>query len=121
MSDEQQIITHDERTSTPEVKHSRNETVLFGRTIPLPIYTVVFIALAVLTVIEVLIGTAPHGALTVPALVIISGAKAVMVVMFYMHLRDDSKVFTIVLIFPLLIALIAVLFLLLVPPVAYPG
>ncbi len=97
----------------------KDETVLFGITIPFPIYTVVFGALAVLTVIEVLIGTAEHGSLTIPVLFGIAVAKAVMVVLFYMHLRTDNRIFSIVLLIPLIMAIISIIFLLIVPPVAY--
>jgi cytochrome c oxidase subunit 4 len=99
--------------------HLKNETVLFGVTIPFPIYTVIFGALAVLTVIEVLIGTAEHGSLTIPVLFGISVTKAALVVLFYMHLRSDSQIFAIVLLIPLLMAIIAILFLLVVPPLGY--
>ncbi|MCB9449885.1 MAG: cytochrome C oxidase subunit IV family protein [Anaerolineaceae bacterium] len=111
MSDEHQ---------TPEVHdHLKNETDLFGVKIPLPIYTVIFGVLAVLTVIEVLIGTAEHGSLTIPVLFGIALAKATLVVLFYMHLRNDSRIFAVVLLIPLLMAIIAILFLLIVPPQAY--
>ncbi|MBE2268050.1 MAG: cytochrome C oxidase subunit IV family protein [Anaerolinea sp.] len=96
--------------------HSRNETVLFGRTIPLPLYTVVFITLAVITIIEVVIAEiVPEGALKTVPLLVLSLGKAVMVVLFYMHLREDSRIFALALILPLLIALVSALFLLSVP------
>lgn len=96
--------------------HSRNETVLFGRTIPLPLYTVVFITLAVITIIEIVIAEiVPEGALKTVPLLVLSLGKAVMVVLFYMHLREDSRIFALALILPLLIALVSALFLLSVP------
>jgi cytochrome c oxidase subunit 4 len=96
-----------------------NQTVLMGYTIPLPIYTVVYVTLAIFTAIEVGISTLPHGWLGTAALVGLSGAKAVLVVLFYMHLKEDSRLFAFALILPLFIAIVASLFLLTVPTHGY--
>jgi caa(3)-type oxidase subunit IV len=100
--------------------HNRNETVLFGRTIPLPLYTVVFITLGIVTITEVLIAEIfPHGIGTTILLLGLSLFKAVLVVLFYMHLREDSRIFTWTLVIPVAIALVAALFLLSVPITGY--
>lgn len=96
-----------------------NETVLFGLTIPLPIYTVVYVTLAIFTAIEVAISSLPHGWLGTALLVGLSGAKAVLVVLFYMHLKEDSRLFAFALALPLFIALVASMFLLTVPSSGY--
>lgn len=96
-----------------------NTTVLLGRVIPLPLYTVVFIILAAITAVEVVLAELPHGFLTAPLLLVLSGAKAVLVVLFYMHLRDDSRMFAVALALPLFIAIVASLFLLSVPVTGY--
>lgn len=96
-----------------------NETVLMGYTIPLPIYTVVYITLAIFTAVEVGISSLEHGWLTAPLLVGISAAKAVLVVLFYMHLKEDSRLFAFALILPMFIALVASIFLLTVPTHGY--
>jgi cytochrome c oxidase subunit IV len=44
----------------------------------------------------------------VPLLLLLSAAKFALVAMFYMHLRQDSKLFTGVFVFPLIIAVIIV-------------
>lgn len=91
-------------------------TVVFGRTIPLPVYTVVFITLGVLTVFElVLAEVLPRGGLTIPLMLLASLAKAALVVWFYMHLNSDSRVFALTLLIPVLMVLIATGFLMIVP------
>jgi cytochrome c oxidase subunit 4 len=112
---EQHLHNENEHTAPAH----QDKTELFGRTIPLPIYTVIFGALAILTVIEVLIGTAPHGGLTIPTLLGLAIAKAALVVMYYMHLKTDSRIFTYVLLVPVIFFLLSMLFLLAVPPKAY--
>ncbi len=96
-----------------------NETVLLGYRIPLPIYTVVYATLAIFTAIEVGISTLPDGWLATALLVGLSGAKAVLVVLFYMHLKEDSRLFALALILPLFFAIVASMFLLTVPVKGY--
>lgn len=65
-------------------------------------YVIVFGWLAVLTVLEVL--TAAVGldeSIRVPVLIVIAIIKALLVVLFYMHLRYDSKWYWVTLIVPL--------------------
>ncbi len=94
-------------------------TVFMGRTFPVPLYTFVFFVLGGITIIEVLLSQLPHGFLTAPLLLALSASKAILVVMFYMHLRDDSRIFAFALIIPLILALVASLFLLSVPITGY--
>src|SRR5262245_24744599 len=81
--------------------HAHSDTVVlpfYGEiTAPGGIYTVVFGGLGILTIIEVLIAQ-PLDALGVPFIkvVVLLGlaiVKALLVVMFYMHLRQDNRVF----------------------------
>jgi cytochrome c oxidase subunit 4 len=107
---------------TREEAHARvhgNTTELFGITIPYPVYTVVFGALAVLTLLEVLVGTGGEGFLRIPLLLVMAVVKAALVVLFYMHLKTDSIVYRWALLIPLFIAIVAMIWLLIVPPVAY--
>ncbi len=58
-----------------------------------PNYILVFIALAVLTAIEVgvtQIPTIPHAPILIP----LSFIKAALVALFYMHLRSDRRIFS---------------------------
>lgn len=124
LEDAVNALDRETRPTTPAEAHApahkRNETVLFGRTIPMPLYTVVFITLGVITLIEVIIAEVfPEGIFKTLPLVVLSLGKAVMVVMFYMHLKEDSRIFTFTLILPILIALVSALFLLAVPITGY--
>ncbi len=105
---------------TPEAhaEAAHHDTVTFGgRT--MPIYTAIFAILAVITIIEVVIAELPDGWLGTLLLVILSAAKAILVVAFYMHLREDSRIFLAALLLPLFIGIIAMLFLLAVPTTGY--
>src|SRR3989442_5149698 len=78
-------------------------------------YMRVAAALVVLTVLEVGVFYVPafHPVL-VPVLLVLSAAKFTLVVMFYMHLKADSKFFTFLFGVPLLLAvgvMVALLFL----------
>jgi cytochrome c oxidase subunit 4 len=58
-------------------------------------YWLIAIILAVITAMEVAIFYIPAiGRLLVPGLLVLSAAKFVLVVMFFMHLKFDSKIFT---------------------------
>ena len=94
-------------------------TELFGYTLPFPIYTVVYGTLVALTLTEVIIASLPHGWFGNALLIGMSGIKAALVVTFYMHLREDSRVFLLVLVLPMIIAIVASLFLLTVPHTGY--
>jgi cytochrome c oxidase subunit IV len=78
-------------------------------------YVRVATLLVILTVLEVGVFYVPaFHPILVPALLLLSAAKFSLVVMFYMHLKSDSPVFTFLLSGPLVIAvgvLVALLFL----------
>jgi len=69
-------------------------------------YIAVFVGLALLTAIEVLMATGAGLAATPLILILIALAavKAGMVALFFMHLRDDTKWFSLLFIYPLLLA-----------------
>jgi len=91
-------------------------TVIRGRVIPLPVYTVVFITLGILTLFELALAEVfPRGGLTIPIMLLASLTKAALVVWFYMHLNSDSRVFALTLLIPVLMVLLATGFLLIVP------
>ncbi len=102
--------------------HPHGDTVTIqGQTITVPggIYTVVFVALAVITIVEVILSEIPIRALVNPLLVGLSIAKVVLVVLYYMHLKDDSRFFAWAMILPLAMAALISFFLLIVDPVVY--
>lgn len=110
-------------TTDEHDKHLPNDTVHLpgGYKITLPggIYTFIFIVLAVLTVFEWAVSQLPAGPFILPILVVASLFKALLVVMFYMHLNSDNILYRFVLGVPVAVAIVCTLFLLAVPPVAY--
>jgi cytochrome c oxidase subunit 4 len=102
-------------------EHHSDTVDIMGRKITVPggIYTVVFGALGVATIVEVLLAGLPRGFLTIPVMLSLAIVKAVLVVMYYMHLRSDSRIFTAVLLLPIVVALASMLFLFAVPMTGY--
>lgn len=92
------------------------ETSTFlGRSFPYPLYTVIFGALGVLTAAEIIIAEVFTSWFKIVALLVIAIVKAALVVTYYMHLKTDNKIFTLVLLLPVFIASLSLLFLLVVP------
>lgn len=58
-----------------------------------PNYLFVFIALVVFTLIETLVSYIQQEAIKFPTLAIISVTKAILVLLYFMHLKFDSKIF----------------------------
>ncbi|MCS7072071.1 MAG: cytochrome C oxidase subunit IV family protein [Anaerolinea sp.] len=113
-------VVHDDHT------HARSDTLLpytmLGKyRLPFPLYSTVFLTLGIVTIVEVLIAEIlPHELfITVLLLVVLSLFKAILVVYFYMHLREDNKIFAASLALPVIVGLIAMLFLAAVPPTGY--
>jgi heme/copper-type cytochrome/quinol oxidase subunit 4 len=86
------------------------------------LYLKIAVILFVMTALEVLAFEVSHRAgwplhalvepLHNPILIILSAAKFALVAMFYMHLKQDSKIFTGLFVFPLIIATVVILALL---------
>jgi cytochrome c oxidase subunit IV len=72
-----------------------------------PNYVLVFIALAVLTALEVAVTQFPVP--QVPILVPLSLIKAVLVALFYMHLRFDRRIFSAVFVLGILLGIAMVI------------
>ena len=78
------------------------------------VYVRVAAILVILTVLEVGVFYVPaFRPVLVPALLVLSAAKFVLVVMFYMHLKMDNRFFTLLFGGPLLLALVVLAALLL--------
>lgn len=130
MAEETQTINEQETAATAiqedDLAHAHaadfsDTTVIFGREITIHggIYTVVFGGLAILTLIEVLLFELPRGFFTIPLMIGIGTAKAVLVVMYYMHLKEDSRIFAAILLLAVIMFLIATLYLIAVPVTGY--
>ena len=80
-----------------------------------PNYLFVFIALAVLTLIETLVSYVQQEAIKFSTLAVLSVIKVVLVLLYFMHLKTDSKLFSYlfiagcVLAIPLIIVLLVVM------------
>ena len=109
-------------TDTHDAAHSEpHAETLFGRPMPIAAYTVIYIILAVTSMIEVFFAeTIPFDSwVRIPVLGGLSALKAVLVMAYYMHLKDDSKIFIAAIVLPILVGLVATLFLLSVPTTGY--
>jgi caa(3)-type oxidase subunit IV len=111
-------------THTPDAllgDHSHSDTVtlpvLGSVTVPGGIYTVVFIGLGILTLLEVALADILKDIAPVKGAVLLAIGffKAVLVALFYMHLRKDSRVFALALIVPLIIVVLCLFYLIFVP------
>ena len=75
------------------------------------VYFIIFIALGVLTGAEVYLATsAPAQAAPLLILIVMALIKAALVVLFFMHVREDTKWFAFIFIFPLLLASLLIFF-----------
>jgi len=73
---------------------------------PTATYVAIGVILTIITVIEVGVFYVPaFKPVLAPVLLILSAAKFAIVVMFYMHLKFDHKLFTLVFLLPLFIAM----------------
>jgi cytochrome c oxidase subunit 4 len=59
-----------------------------------PNYLLIFILLAVFTLIETLVSYVQQEAIKFPTLVVLSVVKALLVLLYFMHLKFDSKLFS---------------------------
>jgi cytochrome c oxidase subunit 4 len=59
-----------------------------------PNYLVVFIILGVSTLVETLVSYIQQTTIKLPTLLILSAVKALLVLLYFMHLKFDSKWFT---------------------------
>jgi len=59
-----------------------------------PNYLFIFIALAVFTLIETLVSYVQQEAIKLSTLVVLSVVKVVLVLLYFMHLKTDSKVYS---------------------------
>ena len=80
-----------------------------------PNYLFVFMTLAVFTLIETLASYMQAAVIKIPILIILSVVKAALVLLYFMHLKYDSKVFSYLFIagcllsIPLILVLVVVL------------
>ncbi len=92
-------------------------------TVKHPNYLGVAIALGIMTIAEVIVAQALTGSgIKIPLLIVLSAGKGALVALYYMHLRFDSRVFSLFFLFALfLLAVPFVLVLLLLMPSIAPA
>lgn len=80
-------------------------------------YIAVFVGLAIFTAIEVTVAVVLHAQIAPLVLLLVllalAALKALLVASFFMHLRDDTKWFTLIFIYPMLLSsllIIAIVF-----------
>lgn len=77
----------------------------------LRIYFAVFVGLAILTGVEVAIATsAGQGSASLAIMLLLAVVKAALVALFFMHLRDDTKWFALIFVFPMFLASLLLFF-----------
>jgi cytochrome c oxidase subunit 4 len=59
-----------------------------------PNYFAVFAILAIFTAIETAVSYVHQAAIKLPVLVVLAGIKAALVLLYFMHLRSDSRLFS---------------------------
>jgi caa(3)-type oxidase subunit IV len=69
-------------------------------------YVLVFVALAVVTAVEVFVGQGLPAEAKLIVLLALAVVKAILVMMFFMHLKYDTKWYSRFLIFPLFMAVL---------------
>jgi cytochrome c oxidase subunit IV len=105
MSSETREILHDQHT------HPSNR-----------IYWIIGLILTVLTGIEIAAYYVEDqlGGVAAPLILVLSAAKFILVAMFYMHLKYDSRVFTGIFIFPFTLGVLVIVSLILLYHVLHP-
>ncbi|HZY45360.1 MAG TPA: cytochrome C oxidase subunit IV family protein [Anaerolineae bacterium] len=71
-------------------------------------YVAVFVALAIVTGVEIFLGQNLPGAAKLIVLLALALVKALLVALIFMHLRYDSKIYRWFLIFPIFMALLLI-------------
>jgi cytochrome c oxidase subunit 4 len=93
-------------SETREIMHDQEDHPIHGtRT-----YWIIGIILIVITALEILAYVVEDSlaAAATPVILVLSAAKFALVVMFYMHLKYDSKVFSGIFLFPLALGTLVV-------------
>lgn len=85
-----------------------------------PNYLFIFIALAVFTLIETLVSYIQQAAIKVPTLIVLSVVKALLVLLYFMHLKFDSKIFSYLFVTGCILAIPLILVIVIVMPQITP-
>ena len=84
-------------------------------------YSKIAVTLVILTALEVAVYYVESiRTYLVPILIVLMGVKFALVAMFYMHLKQDSKLFSGLFVFPIIIAVVIIIALMLLFGVTHP-
>ncbi|HMO01674.1 MAG TPA: cytochrome C oxidase subunit IV family protein [Oligoflexia bacterium] len=81
-----------ENSSHSHDAHALPDPHDFGHTVPYPVYLKVFVSLLVLTVITVVISRFDFGEFNLVVAMLIASIKALLVALFFMHLKFENKI-----------------------------
>jgi len=105
-------------SSTREIMHDQHAHPIHGTRQ----YWIIGIILTLITAVE--IGAyyleETLGSAVVPVILLLSAAKFILVVMFFMHLKYDSKIFTGIFVFPMALAALVISALIILYHVLHP-
>ena len=80
-------------------------------------YLGIFILLAGFTLVETVVSYVQHEAIKIPVLIALSLAKAILVLLYFMHLKFDSRIFSYLFIAGCLLSIPLILVMMIVMPV----
>ena len=81
-------------------KHGKYD---LGHIVPYKMYVTVIISLAILTIITVAVSRVDFGTMNLVVAMLIASVKAALVVMFFMHLKYESPVTWLYVLFPIVL------------------
>jgi len=86
-----------------------------------PNYFAVFAVLAAFTLIETLVSYVSQAQIKVPVLITLAVIKAVLVLMYFMHLRSDARVFSYLFVAGCILAIPLILVITVIMPILLAG
>ena len=84
-----------------------------------PNYLFIFILLAVFTLVETLISYVQQEAIKLPVLLALSAVKVALVLLYFMHLKFDSRIFSYLFISGLVLSIPMILIIMIVMPLLH--
>lgn len=83
--------------------HPHSDSHELGHVVPASVFVKVFIALVCLTIITVLVSLKDMGAMNIVVAMLVASVKAMLVALFFMHLKYENKLTWLYAAFPLIL------------------
>ena len=110
MSDETPVIKTPTGYTGPERRHSESQALVQHEPSKTGTYLGIFAILTAITLLEVGVFYVPaFSAVLAPLLILMSVGKMVLVVGFYMHLKNDANLFSVIFLLPFFLAVFVAL------------